>query len=485
MKREMECSGPCGQVDQDFLQQCAKRFKEDPRNAVVRNAIVSVGSLPLATDSGRANELSHVFLNSIKKKDLKATNQGYTGRCWMFAGLNMFRHSVIKAMGLSNFEFSESYLFFYDKIHRCETYLRWVVDNIESKPGDREFDHYTGQLLEDGGWWNCFVNLVEEYGLVPRDAMKDSWHAGSSDEMNDILKERMTSAANWMRKSWRKRKDLCPEERRKILVDRVGNIMGNVYDTMVKFMGEPPATFSWSFTNDDGEPTVIEGLTPQTFKNMILPGVDLRDFVSLTNFPSENFKYRTTYVINGTENMYKRDRCRTLNMPIDDLANVAKKSIISGMPVWFVADVGKDFHPYHSCLDDKLINNDAVFGPVGKFDKGDRLDNMVTNGSHAMAFTGINIDNSGLPVSWQVENSWGYYDNETPGEDGWLTMSHSWFKKNVVEVIVHKNYLSRTLKRLHDKKAVVLEPWNCMAPAIKASCIDAPRTWREKIARKI
>ena len=99
-------------IDEDFLSECEEKFAADPSNVIARNAIVSVGSAWATTNSNRVNEISHVFLNTVKKKNLKATNQEHSGRCWMFAGLNTFRHMMISALNLENFEFSEVYLFF-------------------------------------------------------------------------------------------------------------------------------------------------------------------------------------------------------------------------------------------------------------------------------------------------------------------------------------------------------------------------------------
>ena len=101
-----------------------------------------------------------------------------------------------------------------------------------------------------------------------------------------------------------------------------------------------------------------------------------------------------------------------------------------------------------STLDDKLVNDTHVFGTNYKFDKQEQIKFRDLQANHAMTFIGLNFGHNQQPESWQVENSWGYWDHETPGEDGFLYMSNSWFEKHVMEVVIHQNYLSRTTKKL-------------------------------------
>ena len=182
-----------------FLAECEEEFNEDPSNVIARNAVVAIGSMISTTNSTRLNEIDHVFMNTIKKKHLKATNQGRSGRCWMFSGLNMFRHNVIKALDLENFEFSETYLFFWDKLERANRYLRWFIDHRhEVTTEDESFKFMVDEYTGDGGWWNMFSNLVQKYGVIPKSAMKETWQSDDSDDMNKILNDRIQAAANYV-----------------------------------------------------------------------------------------------------------------------------------------------------------------------------------------------------------------------------------------------------------------------------------------------
>lgn len=469
-------------ISEEFLRTCEEEFNANPANVIARNAVTCVGSQFATTNSNRVNKLNYIFMNTVKKRHLKATNQGHSGRCWMFAALNTFRHVLIKALNLENFEFSESYLFFWDKFERCNSYVRWFIDHPDEKPGDRSFDYMLMEYMGDGGWWNTFANLVNKYGLIPKDCMQETATSGYSDEMNQILKERIDSCANYITRNHKRHTEeelLCIKD----------DCMKEIYSTLVKFLGEPPKKFTWSFStecdDESGDGKVIDEITPHMFLQIVASDIDMvKDFVSLSHVPTRDFPMNTKFRIKHTNNVYEGVCCELYNVHIDELAKYAMKSIASGFAVWFVGDVSQAFNWYYSALDDELDDHKTVFGETHDWDKGDRISLRNVQGNHAMALTGFNVDQDGNVINWQVENSWGYHDNETPGMDGFLTMSHSWFKKYVMEVVVHREFLSRSMKRSVQKKARIVDPWDSMAPATRAGVVNPPRNYLNILSRK-
>ena len=458
-------------INPDFIQECEDEFNEDPANIISRNAVVSIGSMLATTTASRQNDIDLVVLNSVKRKNVKATNQGSSGRCWLFSGLNMYRHAVISALRLDNFEFSETYLFFWDKLERSNRYLRWFINHPDVEPEDNAFKFIVDEYTSDGGWWNMFANLVTKYGHVPKSAMKETWQSSDSGYMNQILNDRLQACANYIMSHPNLSDDEKDEEREET--------MKQIYSILVKFLGEPPKKFRWAYTNEDGDSNIISGLEPIAFMNMVIPTMKVDDFVVLTHLPGKLDKNKQ-YEVNYTNNVYEGDNFTFLNLPLNELIKYASKSILSyGFPVWFAADVSKDFNPYHSSLDDRLSNESMVFGKSHNFNKGDRITFRNLSANHAMCLVGVNINEDGKPDSWQVENSWGYWDNETPGADGFLYMSHSWFEKNVMQVVVHKSMLSRSIKNLLKKECDILDPWDCVAPALKVKPVAAPKIYGE------
>ena len=461
-------------IDSNFIDSCNNNFHSSVVNTVVKNAITNIGSYHASIDHEEIKKVSHVFLNSLKKKNIKVTNQGASGRCWLFSGLNIFRHTVINALDLENFEFSETYLFFWDKLERANCFLQWVNELLYKGKEINNDDYYFQYLIEsdrwmsDGGYWNYFANLVEKYGLTPKTAMPETFQSDYSADMNDVIIDILHSCSVKLSKMNIK------NPKRELLIK---DTLKQVYNTLVKFLGEPPKTFSWNYVDSSGEAACINGLTPMSFKEMVIPGINLNDFVVLCNIPSKKYKYYKKYSINNTNNVIESNECITINLPINELKKYAKQSILGGFPVWFAGDINKGFNPTHSVLNDSVNNSDKLFGDKAcKMNKEDRIQFLNQKTSHAMTLVGVNIGENGKTRSWQVENSWGFYDNETPGLDGFLCMDDKWFDEYLGQIVVHKIFLSRNLRKIvESEEKIRLEPWESLAPALKIEPFNVER----------
>lgn len=457
-------------IGPNFLEKCIDNFNNNSTNIITRNAVVSVGSLFSATDSEEVNKISHYFMNTLKRPNLKATDQGESGRCWIFAGLNVFRHNVMAALDMNNFEFSETYIYFWDKFERANTCLQWFIDNHETYTIEhRVFDYMLRDFMTDGGYWNMFVNIVEKYGLVPKSAMPETYQSDFSHDMNNIINNHLQAYVSYIYNNYDNMttNELKSYKKKSLL---------QIYNILVKFLGNPPNEFKWIYNNDDDKNVCIGRLSPKIFKNMLIPSLNLNDFVLLCNVPSKfrskniktdlKFKYYKKYEINDTSNTLEGTGCNFINLPINELKKYARKSILSGMPVWFAGDMSKGFHPFHSTLNDKLIKTNLLFGELEKFNKSQRILFKNQEANHAMTLVGVNIDEKNKTTEWQVENSWGYYDNEIPGLDGFICMSDEWFDEYLFEVVIHKNYLSRNIKKLINEEPIYMNSWDTIAPSL-------------------
>ena len=447
------------EIDGNFLEKCSRRFRKKKMNLICRNAISSVGSQLSCMNPNVLNDMDHIFVTSLKNKGARATNQGMTGRCWMFAGLNLFRHKVAKMFGMVDFQFSATYLFFYDKLERVNTYLNYFIDHEEVSPDDRLFSYYVNGFVEDGGWWNMFANLIDKYGVVPKSAMKETFQSCDSEDMNEILKTIANSAAFRLHSS-----KLSKKEKKRLKK----KTMMEIYNTLVKFIGEPPSKFRWSFSTDENG-VIVKGMDPLSFSRLAFGSrIFTMDYVVLTHLPT--LKTNTMYEVQHSKNINEGREFRFFNVELNDFVRYCMKSISEGSPVWFACDVTKNFNPYYSTLNDKLEETEALFCEVDKsYDKKQTLLFGGAEANHAMVITGVN-KHRGKPVEWQVENSWGYEDNETPGMDGFLTMSHSWFRKNVFQIVVERQFLSRTMQKniiKQEENPVSIPPWSTVVPALK------------------
>jgi len=446
------------ELSDNMFETFERNFKSDPINTIAKNAVTAVGPQNASLDSDQANKVTHIFLNTLKPDHLRATNQQGSGRCWMFAGLNVYRYLLIRALNLDNFEFSETYLFFYDKLERANFLLQYFIDHPKAKPDDRIINILLSDYYSDGGYFNYFANLIDKYGLVPKDCMEETYSSGYTSEMNDILNERLVACINrivQINNKKRPNKDLLLRHKKET--------MQIVYNCLVKFLGHPPKKFNWLFRTINKEPSVVANMTPLKLYEMVKQ-VNAKDFVVLVNIPGK--EYYKMYTVRNCNNMIGGDGCICLNVPMYEISKYSSKQIEQGLPVWFAGDVNKGFGYHKSALNEELYNTDLVFGKPLKWNKEDKIRFGFTSANHAMTLTGVNYDQYGKPTCWQVENSWGYHDHELLGFDGFLSMSHKWFEDNLVQVAIHKSFLSRRLQEILDEEPIVIEPWDYMAPAL-------------------
>ncbi len=117
-------------VTADNLEAWSAKAFENPTcklaSRVLHNANIS-DSLHI-----RASEVAnqHVYNVTIPDQAKSVTNQKSSGRCWLFALTNLIRLEVIKQLDIKDgdFELSQSYLHFYDKLEKAN------VSSIRAPP---------------------------------------------------------------------------------------------------------------------------------------------------------------------------------------------------------------------------------------------------------------------------------------------------------------------------------------------------------------
>lgn len=448
------------------------RWNKDFSKKLVRNAVVTTGVHNVVVDTNKYNKVQHLFTHSLKIKNIKATNQGNSGRCWMFAGLNMFRHILIKALGVKNFEFSETYLFFWDKLERSNSYLQWFINN-DVDHTSRYYDHMKEHFITDGGYWTTFASLVEKYGLVPKKMMPETAHSGDSQQLNEYLHRLIDKAVISIMEEKNYDKKI-------VIKDKT---IKNVFDLLVTFLGNPPQSFEWYYTNEDTNETFqVEKMTPYMFTKISTGGLDIRDFTVLIS--SSNLPYNKKIGIECTKFLHESKGFWGINITMYQLKKCVLNSINAGFPVWFAGDVSKGFDYYNSSLDESVFDYSSLYNTDIKVKQKDRVKYKLVSGNHAMVFCGVNINHKDEPTEWQVENSWGYFNEEIPGLDGFLTASDDWFNRNVVQVVVHKSFLSRSAKQILNKDIMVLKPWHGEAPALVSGNFKPPLNYIGMLSKK-
>ena len=426
-----------------------KEFLEDKRNIVAMNAATYNGVQKVARDVNALKDEPFAFNVDIKNGEV--TNQKQSGRCWMFASMNVLRNIVIKKFNLENFELSQSYTLFWDKLERCNYYMEAVIEKANEPLEDRVMDYLMSDLLSDGGQWDMFVNIVKKYGLVPKYAYPESQTSSATVQLNKYL-------CKILRKYTTELRDAVQNEGVKKARELKEEVLKDVYNVLTSTLGQMPEKFDVVLHDKDGKLIEDKGMDAHSFFDKYI-GVEIDQYISLINSPTEDKPFNQTYTIKYLGNIIEGKIVKHLNLPIEELKKAAVKQLKDGYPVWFGCDVGRSsvVEDERAMLDTKAVDYESLFNVDLKLSKEDALDYGYSMMTHAMTFTGVQM-NGNEPLRFKVENSWG----EKFGYKGHFVMTSDWFDQYVYQVVVNKKYLPEKLRKAYEKKAIELSPWDPM-----------------------
>ena len=440
----------------DRINELSKKFSENNHVKVIRNAMIKTDSNELSMDWDTYRKIDHSFSNVITG-EMPATNQKSSGRCWGFAGLNLFRVYLGRRHNLKNFEFSQSYFMFWDKLEKANYFLESIIETASEKSNSRIVSHLLSYPLEDGGQWDMWVNLINKYGVLPQSEMSESFSTSQSSQMNKMISNKLREYASELRKSFKNGESLDKiREMKNIMIDEV-------FKMLSMHIGTPPQKFDWQVRNKDKKFLRFKNLTPQSFFNEHV-GLKLDDYVCLINCPMDDKEYNKVYTVEHLGNVVEGRKIRYLNVTSKEMKDASIKSIKEDNPVWFGCDVGKYFHRNLGVMDTNLFDYNSFYGSEFKMDKSQRLEYGQSMMTHAMLFTGVDLDENGHPLKWRVENSWG----KKGGNKGYHIMTDDWFDEYNYEVVVHKDFISKELNEIFDnQEAIPLKPWDPMGALAK------------------
>ena len=426
-----------------------KSFNSSTSNQLARNALIQNDINKVAVHWENFSKINHIFSNTISKQ-LPVTNQKSSGRCWGFAGLNLLRLEIVKNYNLSNFEFSQNYFMFWDKLEKANYFLENILKTLDQNYDSRLMMHLLQAPVQDGGQWDMFVNLIEKYGLVPKSVMPETNHSSKSSMMNYFLTHKLRECAFILRKSKKPRTTI------KQLRSKKEEMMSVIYSLLCMFLGNPPIKFDWSIKDKNNKFTRFNNVDPLDFYRKFTK-VKLKNKVCLINAPMSNKKMNELYTIDFLGNVVGGNIIKYANVEINELKKAAIKSIKNNEAVWFGCDVGKMFNRELGIMDMDLYDYEKLFDTKFKMNKASRLEYGDSAMTHAMLFTGVDLKRN-TPRKWRVENSWG----DKNGDKGYYLMSDSWFDEYNYEVVVDKKYLSNKILEIFNREPNYLEPWDPM-----------------------
>ena len=432
-----------------------KSTDANPQVRLARNAAVRGDVMDLAMDWEAFRRIDHTF-SDIVTGQMKVTNQKSSGRCWGFAGLNLFRIYLGRKYNLKKFEFSQNYFIFCDKLEKSNYFLENIIKTADEPLDGRLVMHLLTDPIQDGGQWHMFVNLIEKYGVLPQTEMPESFQSSQSMRINRMITRKLRGFAKDLRAAYEKGADT--EKLRVMKKD----MLRTIYQMLTICLGSPPEKFEWQIRDKDKKFHRFEKLNPKQFYKEHV-GLDLNDYVCLINCPMSDKAYNEIYTVDYLGNVVEGSIIRYLNLPSKRLKEVAAASIKDDHPVWFGCDVGKHFHRNLGVMDMDIFDFELFYSTDFPMTKTDRLEFGDSQMTHAMLFTGVDLDGRGHPRKWQVENSWG----EKRSDKGYDIMTDSWFDEYNYEVVVYKDYITKDEFSLYQKDPVVLPPWDPMGALAK------------------
>lgn len=436
-------------IDKSLIKKFSDKYNKGKSNKLLKNALTHNPVEKVLINREIIKDRNNTFTKLVSE-DIFITNQEKSGRCWLFSFLNLLRFKMIKKYKLEpEFQLSQIYLFFFDKLEKANYFLHIIYKNRKRDISGQLMKFWLAEPIGDGGYWQNAVNLIEKYGVVPKNNMHETYQSNNTKKLDYFLTTNLRRFALKIRKT-----NMTKEEFDIFLEEKLFTI----YRLLVYFLGKPPTKFNWiyySLENTKKKQKDIYNLTPLEFYHKFVP-FEPNNYIPLFNFPIKKYPYYKNYKLVYCNNMYGIKDPLVLNVPMKEIREAVMNSLDDDMPVWFGADIDKYFEKNLGIANSDIYDYKHLDDPkVGEMDKGNKILAHQSHPSHAMLIVGYNKENNKLN-RWLIENSWGPVNEN----NGFVNMATNWFNNYVYEVIVEKKFVSKKiLNSLNSKKYEKILPW--------------------------
>ena len=435
-------------ITNERTQAFRKAFEQNSKQIALQRGVVKNGIRASAENIQTHVENTPVF--SIDLATGKVANQKQSGRCWMFAALNTFRHKLLTTFQLKDFELSQNYTFFWDKYEKANYFYENILNTADQPVTSREVAFLLQTPQQDGGQWDMIVSLFQKYGVVPKSVMPESSNSSNSRDLNNYLNKLLRKHAVLLRQM------VLEEATEEEIQANREAMLQEVYNLLAISLGTPPTVFDFEYRDEEKNYHLDQGLTPQSFYDKYVD-VDLAEYISIINAPTEDKPFMKSYTVDMLGNVVDGKQVKYLNLEMEDFKALAVKQLEQGESVWFGCDVGQS-----STRDSGIMALDAydvedLFDVDLTMTKAERLDYGESLMTHAMVLTGVDLID-GQAKKWKVENSWG----EKVGEKGFFVMSDEWMDEYTYQIVVRKEFLTPEQLAAFEAEPTVLAPWDPM-----------------------
>jgi len=345
---------------------------------------------------------SYTFTRTHAIKHTPVKNQSRTGTCWCFSTVSYLESEAIRLKGL-NEDLSVMYIVRYTYPHKADNYIRLH--------GLANF----GQ----GGQSHDVLDQIRRYGIVPESEYPGLNYGEKShnhSEMVSMVKGILDGAV--------KQHQLTP--RWKDAVDKVLDV----------YLGVPPEKIDFRGRT----------YTPREFARKVA-GIIPDDYIELTSYSHHPFYKQCRLEL--PDNWTYNDEY--YNVPINDFEAIVDYALKNGHSVVWDGDVSdrgfSSRNKGYAILPSEAKKEEASDEPdkdkpVTQAMRQETLDNYVTTDDHLMHIVGLAEDQNG--------DTYYYIKNSSGSErkfNGYLYMSEGYFRLNTTAVMIHKDALSKKMRK--------------------------------------
>lgn len=436
-----------GGIDDALLKELRQTASLSSTDRALQNILVVNGmTFDNAVRGAKPND---VFTYRVPQVGI--TDQKQSGRCWLFTGLNVLRsEAVIKHDLATPFYFSHCYSFFYDQLEKANLFLQAIIDTRSKPMSDQTVIWLFNHPIGDGGQFTGVSDNIMKYGVVPSDVMPETAASNNTSRMSSLI-------ATILRQGGIRMRDAASKgASQQQLMNTKKELLKAVYRILVLNLGEPPLKFNYTLKDASGKVIASKEYTPQSFYHDLI-GRDLcKEYVMIMNDPSKEFNQ--CYEIEYDRHVYDGENWTYLNLPIEELKEMAIASLKENRMLYYSCDVGKQLDRKTGILSMDNFDYSSMAGMPLNMDKRERILTGASGSTHAMTLVAVDLDANGKPTKWMVENSWG----AESGYKGHLIMTDEWFDEYTFRIVVEKRFLTEKAKALTKRKPIMLPPWDPM-----------------------
>ncbi|MCD8293040.1 MAG: C1 family peptidase [Prevotellaceae bacterium] len=437
-----------GGISPDMLEQIKQGYQGTAADKALRNAIAGNDLRELSVNQDNRKAMDTHFSIRVESKGI--TDQKSSGRCWLFTGLNVMRAKVLAKYGFPSFEFSQNYTFFWDQLEKANLFLQGIIDTASTPMDDETVKWLFRNPISDGGTFTGVADIVSKYGLVPVEAMPETNSSEHTGRMAELLSLKLKEFGLQLR-------DMVAAGSGEAALEKEKTAMlATVYRMLVLNLGVPPVEFDYVCKDERGNPVATEHHTPMSFYEKYGDKQLLTDYVMLMNDPTR--EYYKTYEIAYDRHRYDGKNWTYVNLPVEDIKEMAIASLRDSTMMYFSCDVGKFLDSERGLLDVDNYDYASLMGTTFGMDKKQRIQTFSSGSSHAMTLMAVDLDGAGKPVKWMVENSWG----PKSGYQGHLVMTDKWFDEYMFRLVVESKYVPAKIRELLKQEPVSLPAWDPM-----------------------